>query len=95
MPPTNPYLPASFAMLPPESASDPRPVLNAERAVGWAATEVSLKEPRVSLIMNLQVPWADADVESYMINDIMIKVVGRIIFRCQVSGRRSRDMKSS
>jgi insulysin len=75
LPPTNPYLPASFAMLPPESASDPCPVLNAERAVGWAATEVSLKEPRVSLIMNLQVPWADADVESYMINNIMIKII--------------------
>ncbi len=75
LPPTNPYLPASFSMLPPESTCDARPVLTAERAVAWAATEVSLREPRVSFCMQLQVPWADADVDSYIMNSLMIKVI--------------------
>jgi insulysin len=75
LPPTNPYLPTDFAMLPLESCNDPCPVLAAERAVTWAATEVALKEPRVSLCMLLQVPWANADVDAYVCNSIMIKMI--------------------
>jgi secreted Zn-dependent insulinase-like peptidase len=75
LPPSNPYLPANFNMLPLESACAPRPVLSAERAVSWAATEVSLKEPRASFCMHLQVPWADADVYSYITNSVMIKII--------------------
>ena len=75
LPPSNPYLPANFSMLPLESTSDPQPVATLERAVAWAATEVALKEPRVSFCMHLQVPWADADAESYITNSLMVKVI--------------------
>ena len=75
LPPINPYLPTDFSILPLESCSDPRPVLAAERAVTWATTEIALKEPRVSLIMQLQVPWADTDVDSYVCNSLMIKMI--------------------
>ncbi len=75
LPPTNPYLPADFSMLPLQSSSEPRPVLAAERAVTWAATEVSLNEPRVSLCMHLQAPWASADVDSYIANALMVKII--------------------
>jgi insulysin len=75
LPPSNPYLPADFRLLPLESTSGPQPVFKAERAVTWAQTEVLLKEPRVSLIMQLQVPWADIDAESYIIIAVMIKCI--------------------
>jgi insulysin len=75
LPPSNPYLPTDFSMLPPESSGEPCPVLTADRAVTWATTEVSLKEPRTSLLMLLQVPWADADVDSYITNSLMIKII--------------------
>jgi insulysin len=75
LPPSNPYLPSNFSMLSIESTCDPTPVLTAERAVTWAATEVSLKEPRLGCVMQLQVPWADSDVESYVAIAAMVKVI--------------------
>ena len=62
-------------MLPVEATSSPTPVLAADRAVTWATTEVSLKEPRLGCVMQLQVPWADEDVESYVAIAAMVKVI--------------------
>ncbi len=50
-------------------------MLAADRAVTWATTEVSLKEPRLGCVMQLQVPWADEDVESYVAIAAMVKVI--------------------